>query len=376
MPDDVNPSMKICFIAPKAYPLFNPQVEEVFGGAEVDLYFLATELAKDKSFQVFFMVADYGQPEQEIRENVTLVKGVNFRKNALVGARQIWKVCRTIPADIYFAKTVSLGIPLISFFCQLRRKYFIFRTANDQECNGVYVQKHPILARFYLQAIRNAAAVFTQNITDQENLYKTTGVHSFAISNGKRLQPVSFENRKAILWVGRSDAIKRPDLFVKLAQELPNYPFTMICQKATYDVGYEELLSQASQVRNLQFIKRVPFQEIDRYFAQAAVFVNTSDSEGFPNTFIQACQCGTPILSLRVNPDDFLNRYQCGMCAEGDWERFVSQFQQLQDPEMAKSYGENGRKYAEEHHDIRKIIEQYKTIFQSLMDKKQERNRP
>lgn len=35
---------KVCFIAPKAYPLFNPDVKKVFGGAEVDLYFLATVL--------------------------------------------------------------------------------------------------------------------------------------------------------------------------------------------------------------------------------------------------------------------------------------------------------------------------------------------
>ena len=35
--------------SPKAYPLFNRQVEAYFGGAEVDLYFLATELAKEFS---------------------------------------------------------------------------------------------------------------------------------------------------------------------------------------------------------------------------------------------------------------------------------------------------------------------------------------
>lgn len=367
--------IKICFISPKAYPLFNPRVEEVFGGAEVDLYFLATELAKDKNFQVFFMAADYGQPEQEVYENVTVVKSVNFRRNALAGARQIWKACHKISADIYLVKTASLGVPLLSFFCKRRNKIFVYRTASEQECNGIYLRKHPILGRFFINALRTAELVITQTSVDSENLHQTMGVSSVVIANGKPLDPVNHKTRNTILWVGRSDAIKRPDLFVKLAEVLPNYPFTLICQKATYDAGYEELLSQTSQIRNLQFIKRVPFQEIDRYFAQAAVFVNTSDSEGFPNTFVQACQCGTPILSLRVNPDDFLNRHRCGMCAEGDWDVFVAQLKQLLDPETAKRYREHGRKYAEEHHDIRKIVEQYKTIFRSLVEKKQEKNR-
>ena len=42
----------------------------VFGGAEVDLYLLGTELAKDQNFHVTFITADWGQPEEEIREQI------------------------------------------------------------------------------------------------------------------------------------------------------------------------------------------------------------------------------------------------------------------------------------------------------------------
>ena len=63
--------IRVCFIAPKAYPLFNPAVKGVLGGAEVDLYFLATELAKDKNFVVTFITADYGQEETETIEGVS-----------------------------------------------------------------------------------------------------------------------------------------------------------------------------------------------------------------------------------------------------------------------------------------------------------------
>ena len=39
--------IRVCFISLRAYPIFNPSVEKLFGGAEVDLYLLATELAKE-----------------------------------------------------------------------------------------------------------------------------------------------------------------------------------------------------------------------------------------------------------------------------------------------------------------------------------------
>ncbi|MBN2089256.1 glycosyltransferase, partial [candidate division KSB1 bacterium] len=176
-----------------------------------------------------------------------------------------------------------------------------------------------------------------------------------------------------ILWTGRSADFKRPELFLNLTKLFPNQQFVMICQKAFDDNNYLNLTSNAENIQNLEFINRIPFHEADNYFQLAKIYVNTSETEGFANTFVQACKCATPILSLKVNPDDFLNRYQCGLCAEGNWDRFVEQLKQLLDPETAQKYGENGRKYAEEHHDIRKIVEQYKDIFQKLVDEKRKK---
>ena len=64
---DKNGKIRVCFVSPKAYPIFNPDIESVFGGAEVDLYMIATELAKDPDFNVSFIAADYGQADEEIR---------------------------------------------------------------------------------------------------------------------------------------------------------------------------------------------------------------------------------------------------------------------------------------------------------------------
>jgi len=146
----------------------------------------------------------------------------------------------------------------------------------------------------------------------------------------------------------------------------------MICQEAFGQGGYEDLLREAEGIANLEFLERVGFHEIDEYFQRAKVLVNTSDSEGFPNTFIQACKWATPILSLNVNPDGFLERYQCGKCAEGDWGQFVRMLTELAEPETQKEYGCNARRYVEEHHDIKRIIEEYKRIFRELIVKKDE----
>ncbi len=359
----------MCFISPKAYPLFNPNVKEVLGGAEVDLYFLATELAKDQNFAVSFITADYGQEKTEMVEGVSIIKSVNFKKNPLNGALRVWRAMRRVNADIYVLKTPSPGTPLAAFFCLLHNKVFVYRTAHEWECNGTYLRQHRLLGRAFSWSLHKARVVLTQNKIDKENLQQSIGVSSIAIPNGHRLPRLSRQRREIILWVGRSARFKRPGLFIDLAEKMPSERFTFVCQRATGDEDYDALVARAGEVENLQFIERVPFGEIDSYFQRAKVFINTSDSEGFPNTFIQACKCATPILSLNVNPDGLLTRYDCGICCEGDWQQLLSSLNSILSESRADQLGKNGRKYAEQNHDIEKIVERYKKLFIEVKEK-------
>lgn len=365
----MNPDTKaieICFIAPKAYPLFNPGVKEVFGGAEVDLYSLATQLAKDENFAVIFITADYGQDKIETIEGVRIIKSLSFKENPLSGAIKVWRAMRSADCQIYFQEAASPGTFLIALFCRLHKRAFIYRSASQRECDGTYSEQHFLAGRAFDWSLRNAAQVIVQNQADKEALERRTNVDSAVIPNAHHLPALSEAKRDIILWVGRTSPFKRPELFIDLARELPNEQFVMICQRATGDQNYEALVARAKKIKNLQFIERVPFAEVESYFQRAKVFVNTSASEGFPNTLIQACKYATPILSLCVNPDDFLNRFKCGICANDNWGEFASKFKVLLEPKERERYGKNARQYAEQNHNIVTIVEKYKFFFSSL----------
>lgn len=369
MHDDAK--INVCFVMPKTYPLFNPEVDKVFGGAEVDLYYLSTEIAKDERFKVSFAVADYGQEKIEHRENVELIKSLSFRENPLSGASKVWKAMKQAGADIYFLETASPGVALAQVFCSVNNRRLVYRTAHLRECNGTYLKNKPVTGRAFLCAIRSAAAVVTQNESDKELLKNTAGVDSVVIPNGQRLTDISQKKSESVLWVGRSVKIKRPDLFLELAGKCPNQKFVMICQRATGDDKYDELKEKADGIENLKFIERVGFHKIDGYFAKAMAFVNTSDAEGFPNAFIQASKAATPILSLNVNPDGFLDKYKCGKCYEGDFEKMAGDLDSLDEMLSADEYcrmGENGRKYVEDKHDIAVIAGRYKELFTRIAE--------
>lgn len=362
--------IRVCFVMLGSYPLFNPDCTKTFGGAEVECFLLATELAKDRQFEVSFIAGDYGQPEEEIRQGVRILKSVKTQKSGIFWIMPLWRALQKADADIYFRQMSSLVTGLTVLFCQIKKKKMVYRTANTRECDGTYVKESWFRGRAYLWALRRAQGIFCQHTPGQQYLSRMTGQTPLVIGNAHHLPQLEPGERRGVLWVGRSEPVKRPDLFLKLAQEMPHLPFTMICQEATGDKNYPLLMEQAEKIPNLRFIKRVPLSEIDTYFGQACVFVNTSDTEGFPNTFIQACKSATPLLSLNVNPDEFVTRHHCGLYAEGDWNLFKQQMADLTNPDAAVPLGQNGRKYVEENHDLLKIIEQYKAIFRDLVGKK------
>ncbi|MFC1652605.1 glycosyltransferase family 4 protein [Planctomycetota bacterium] len=354
-------SIRICFIAPKAYALFNPQVDVVIGGAEVDLYFLATELAKDPAYEVSFITADYGQPAEEMIDGVRIIAGMDFQHHVLRGALAFWRRLRETNAQMYLIKTISLGTFMTAFFCWFHKKTFLYRTAHATHCDGSYQRRHFVLGHIYNWALKTARYIFVQNQSDQADLSRTVGVNSIVIPNGHRLLDTSIHERETILWVGRSAPFKRPRLFLELALAFPAERFVMICQRATGDADYQALKERAHAQDNVTFIERVPFREGDRFFQQAKIFINTSDAEGFPNTFIQACMAGTAIASLNVNPDDFLGQHNCGYACNDRLEQLVDAVRNLLTDKTYQTMGQNGRDYMAQTHDVTNTCEQYKT---------------
>ena len=121
---------------------------------------------------------------------------------------------------------------------------------------------------------------------------------------------------------------------------------------------------------NLRFVDYVPFNEIQRYYDDAKLFVNTSEYEGFPNAFVQACLGRTPILSFNVNPDNFIEANRLGCFCSEDMGKAVEFIRGLSNEKLVE-LGENAGKYAKENHDIDVIYKIYEEMIVGLAhDKK------
>ena len=361
--------MKICFIDWFAYPLFNPKSNIVFGGAQIQLYLLAKELAKNKNFKIFFLTDNQKNNQQEVFDQIKVFQ--MFRSPQAFGYLgffvQFLAQLRQINADIFIQRAASAETGLIALICWLLRKKFIFMVAHIQDVNGDFMKKNGWRGKLFGFGLILADRIVCQTRDQQRQLSKNLRGKSVIVPLAYPIKPRLRQkniNKQGILWVARAETWKNPELLLALAAKFPREKFTMICPPAENNPDYFKIIkAKAKQISNLQFIAWVPFNKIDAFFRKSRVFVSTSFSEGFPNTFIQAAKNMTPIVSYQVDPDKIISQNKLGFCAKGD-EKMLTEYLKkvLRNQKFWRRLSDRAYQYAVGHHDLSEVVDKFKSI--------------
>jgi glycosyltransferase involved in cell wall biosynthesis len=415
---------KICICLPLAYPRFNPAYQAPFGGLEIRVSLIARELARRGHFKIAFVVGDFGQSHIEERENITfyswigrdlwgvskkirgqkdpqyfpLIKkvinrglryfewiGSKIRKrNPFTGSvadylitHSMISVFDEVDADLYIVPGNSFFSAEVAYFCKMRGKKYVFLAGSNydycpeyrqfSEKKDMYGTPFPIKA----YAIEHAFAHIVQNEQQAQMLKDGYGRSSIIIKNPIDLKPVYPRNLRpnTILWIGKSDErVKRPSLALELARQLPEYQFVIIMTVAIKET-HEQCLKIASTLPNVTLLEFVPFEQIEQYFANARVHLNTSVFEGFPNTFLQAAKYSVPTISLQVDPGGMLTQYGCGVFCEGNLENTQQNIACLMtNDSLWAEFGKRSLDYVTEFHDKEKIVKEYELALNKIFN--------
>ena len=350
------PSKKIALIFPKdSEAIFNIKSQDTFGGATVQIYLLARELNNHKEISVYSLINDYSNINFPEIDRFNLIK--TFRKNDNLVKKIITfhNSIKQIKPDIIIQRGLTSFSCMLAVYCRINRIKYIFMFAHDNEIDGRY-QRTNKRCLLYNLLLKYSSFMIFQSQYKLNRINKKYFHKSRIIYSGYEIGDISITKRENILWVSRLEEWKRPETFLKLAEVNPEKNFFMIAPESPGNKDlFNYIIDKIKYIENLQYLKFVQFHEIDKYFQKAKIFVNTSIQEGFPNTFIQACKNGTPIISLNVNPDNFLGRYSCGFYCEDDFDLMNENLNRiLNDDKLYDSISLNAYNYALKNHDIKK----------------------
>jgi glycosyltransferase involved in cell wall biosynthesis len=397
----------VCFVSPSAYPLFDPTIDSAFGGSEVRSWYFGTRLAKRAGYRVSFVVLDHGQGPARDFGGVTVYAHSCYRGTGYVPPPEpvsgLWprvrsrfgfasrkrtihigdhaigpeklRILRSVDADIYGAFGVGNGTADVVAFCLGAGKKCVLFAGSGGDFAASYredsVEYNDYGSRgdacYYV--IRHANAVVTQNEEQQQLLRERFGREGTLIRNPfdfASLDPATPERADTfpVLWVGKSDGVKRPQDLIALAKLCPSIPFLMVMNRANPEIFANVASSLPGNVR---LVERVAFAEMDRLFREARMLVNTSVFEGFPNTFLQAAAHAMPIVSLGVDPDRFIARSGCGRVAGGDLGLLARQIDEIwRNRALRDELGRKGKTYAVQRHGIEARVDELDAFLRRL----------
>jgi glycosyltransferase involved in cell wall biosynthesis len=204
----------------------------------------------------------------------------------------------------------------MALFAKPRGRKVIFRIASNSDCDpsGSLVQywRDRVLYRY---GLTRADVVLAQTVHQQralgENFGKAARIAPALIERAGRCR--SFDERDIdALWVGNIRSVKRPDLLLEVARNLPHIRFHMVGGPMPgADRLFEATRLGAEKLPNVRFHGAVPHHDVRALYERARILVSTSEVEGFPNTYLQAWDHGAPVAGF-LDPDGLLEAHGMG----------------------------------------------------------------
>jgi glycosyltransferase involved in cell wall biosynthesis len=307
--------LSICFVGLDNYAFFRPDLNLAhMGGEAVQQSLLAREFVS-KGHAVSTIVLDNGQTDGSFVDGINIInankpgagiKGLRFFHPNITS---IWKGLSRADADVYYQSPAGMLTGITAAYCRLHKKRFVFRIASDANCvPGEQLIRFWRDRKIFEYGMRAANIRAVQTRKQQSLLSGNYGLNSVVVKMMAEPPETDDERPKTIdvLWVNGLRGVKRPDRVVQLAQMLPDYKFVMIGGPTRESGGlFSRIEGEAAEIANLEFLGSRSYSYVNDCISRSKLLLNTSDLEGFPNTFLQAWIRGVPTVTM-FDPDDLV----------------------------------------------------------------------
>lgn len=313
---------RLCFVGLENLPVLSrAHNRHGIGGEQVQHTLLARALVR-RGWDVSMVVADYGQAAVETMDGITLYRAQGLNEGLPVlrfvhpRITKLWAALKRADADVYYVSCASNQLGVVARFAQAHGRRVVFRIAHDTDCEpDRLLIPYWRDKKIYEYGLRRADVVLAQSVQQARALKANYGLESrlAAMLVDAPERQLGFAERDVdVLWVNNLRPFKRPELALQLARLLPELSFHMIGgPQAGHEGLYRDIASQARAIGNLHFHGQVPYHEVNAFYERARVFVNTSEVEGFPNSYLQAWRRGTPVVTF-FDPDGVVARHGLG----------------------------------------------------------------
>jgi glycosyltransferase involved in cell wall biosynthesis len=348
---------------------------QAIGGEEFQHALLARALA-DRGWKVSVVSSDFGQGLR------SAVGGVPIE--AAYPPDAGWPVVRFIwprwiglerallrsNADLHYVSCAGTLVGQVALHCRSFGRKMVFRVASDSDCDPARWLVGSAKDRAMFRLGLNRADVIAVQTDHQISLVRQhfdrpTVRLPMLVDRPQRPRPAA-ERDIDLLWVANLRALKRPELFVALAQQLASARCHLVGGAADNESEVARSVAEAVRsVTNLTWHGRLSYTRTRELFARARLFVSTSRIEGFPNTFLQAWAHGVPVLSY-FDPDGLIRDRGLGVVVAGPDQMQAQAQRLLADRCALDEAAQRCLDHMDRHYRAEDLLRPYEVLFESL----------
>jgi hypothetical protein len=343
----------------------------VMGGAQYQGHLLAAELASRAGVEVTYLARDVARQEGPVAPGYQL-RGIGSsagirRRAVLFDAPKLWNVLHELQPEVIYQQMRQSYTAVCAHYAARAGIPFFFHIASDIDLDPRWIRGRisgnlPFdlgETAFGAWGLRRASHVIVQTARQGRLLRERFGLNPAVVIRNFQPLPAQLPGKPdgplEVFWVANFKQVKRPRLFVRLAQQFAgrsDLRFTM-AGRPSAPRDFTPLLEEINSTANLQYLGELPIAAVNERMAGAAIHVNTSSYEGFPNTFIQAWAQGAVVASLAVDPDEEgMEALGIGFCARS-FERLCAIVDELaRSPERRRAIAERAFAFAHERHSL------------------------
>lgn len=338
-----------------------------FGGAEYQAQCLADALVESKLYDVIYLAGSTDPNYVTNKYKIyNVASTINLRRYTLFfDSYPLYKKLKLIKPDVIYQRVGCAYTGIAAKYAKDAGAEMIWHIAHDTDLLPFQEDISPKSIFKYIEylclgyGIRNTPKIIAQTKFQDDLLRENFGKKANAIVPNFHHSPNEKIIKKSpikIVWVANLKPQKRPEIFIRLARKLSNLKdvkFIMIGKPQYKKKWTKNLKDSTKSIKNFESIENASFDCVNEILSKSHIFVNTSQLEGFPNTFIQSWMRKVPVVSLSINPDDVFNKQKVGYCS-GSFEELVKHVKCLAiDHALRNKIGENACEYAMKMHSMK-----------------------
>jgi len=354
--------------------------EQKFGGAELQLrmHYLAF---KNAGYEIFYIYIDTGVKVKNI-DDINLLPIRKGKIDKKLGKAwflyniQIYKLLQIVKPQIIYTRYFTSWNYIASIYERKNNAKYFWAVACDNEVVPIDLKFHfckpfEIIENLFIKKAFSLTSRFlTQNEFQTKMLINIHKKKPIKLNQSTYFFPVEKIKKDSdeihVLWIGNLKPIKHPERFLEIVERFKNYKNYSFIMVGRPDGYYSEMINnKIKSLRNLKYLGELTNEEVNDLLAKSHILVNTSDIEGFSNTFVQAWMRKVVVISMYSNPDELLTKLRIGFVTN-EIKEICSIITHLsENRELLVEMQNKAYEYVVDHHCFEKNIEKLIKLFQT-----------